>query len=693
VNGDFRIGRWLVEPTLNRISQNGASRHLEPKVMQVLVCLTKAQGQVVSKQQLIEEVWKGTFVTDDVLTRSISELREAFGDDARDSRIIQTIPKQGYRLLLPITHPAEGAKRVRYRSARKVRFATLALGLLVAGSWLAWRQSRQPTKTGDPSAMKITLLTHSGVAKMAQVTPDGKSFFYIKKEKGRNSIWLRQISTGSEAVILAPTAKQLSSLSISPDGSYLYFTESQPDLYAAIERGTLYVMPAFGGMPRKIAEDIQSPVAVSPDSTKIAFLRARSKEGAWDVIVANADGTQEEVVQRRREPRHYAWGTRMSWSPDGRSIAASGREHIKGELAIIDVANRTERVIRVQPWEGAIGDTTWLRDRSGIVLQGTADEHWQLWFVDLLSQSAHRITRDTADYYTVSLTSSGRDIITEQGHTATTIWSADYSNPMSARQISFSPKAGDGELGLCWTADSKIAYTSSESGNQDIWLLDPTSGGKQRLTTDPVRDRRPRCSSDGGYIVFVKWSDQAANIWRMDADGRNAIPLTDGDADFWPQISPDSKTVLFGSSRGGKRRIWKIPIEGGEAAMVADISARISFFSPDGKWIGIYSTEHEPGQTIIVNAQTGAHVQTVEGKYSAFTPDSKGLLFFEDYKGVRNIIVRPVSGVKPYSLTKFQEKGILGFDISPDGKKLAMVRGEEETDIVMISGFREGDSP
>src|SRR5262249_34857701 len=110
VNGDFRIGPWLVEPTLNRISHNGASRRLEPKVMQVLVRLSEEQGRVVAKQKLMEKVWPETFVTDDVLTRSISELRDAFGDDARASRIIQTIPKQGYRLLLPVSAAVEPTK-------------------------------------------------------------------------------------------------------------------------------------------------------------------------------------------------------------------------------------------------------------------------------------------------------------------------------------------------------------------------------------------------------------------------------------------------------------------------------------------------------------------------------------------------------------------------------------------------------
>ena len=72
---------------------------LEPKVMQVLVCLAEHQGELVTKEQLIRAVWADTFVTDDVLTRCISELRKALNDDPKQPRFIETIPKSGYRLI------------------------------------------------------------------------------------------------------------------------------------------------------------------------------------------------------------------------------------------------------------------------------------------------------------------------------------------------------------------------------------------------------------------------------------------------------------------------------------------------------------------------------------------------------------------------------------------------------------------
>jgi len=140
VENDFRVGSWLIEPSLNTISQNGRSTRVEPKVMEVLVCLSRHAGNSVSKEELLETVWRDTFVSDDVLKRSISELRRVFEDDARESRIIETIPKRGYRLLAKV-EPVNG--------------------------YVANRAELQPSESTVPTnrrAWKINLALAAGVA-------------------------------------------------------------------------------------------------------------------------------------------------------------------------------------------------------------------------------------------------------------------------------------------------------------------------------------------------------------------------------------------------------------------------------------------------------------------------------------------------------------------------------------------------
>ena len=108
MDGDFHLGDWRVEPRLNAVSRNGTTFRLQPKIMEVLVCLAQHAGEPVSKETLLGSVWPGTFVTDDVLTRAISELRRVFEDDAQQPHFIQTIPKRGYRLVVPVERVNEG---------------------------------------------------------------------------------------------------------------------------------------------------------------------------------------------------------------------------------------------------------------------------------------------------------------------------------------------------------------------------------------------------------------------------------------------------------------------------------------------------------------------------------------------------------------------------------------------------------
>src|SRR3984885_5506069 len=103
VQGDFRIDDWLIQPQINSVQKEGKTWHLEPKVMQVLLQLASHPNEVLSKDRLLEAVWHNTFVGDDVLVRCISEIRYVFGDDPKFSRVIQTIPKGGYRLIAAVT--------------------------------------------------------------------------------------------------------------------------------------------------------------------------------------------------------------------------------------------------------------------------------------------------------------------------------------------------------------------------------------------------------------------------------------------------------------------------------------------------------------------------------------------------------------------------------------------------------------
>ena len=149
----FQLGAWRVYPDRGLLEDEDGQFHLEPKVMEVLVYLAQNQDQVVKRDDLINEVWHGTPVTDEVLSRAISVLRTRLGDHHMTPTYIQTLPKVGYRLLMPVTPLAETEKVAR-RPKLQISKLPAALGaalVVIAALWY-WSSGEDEIDPRSPAA-------------------------------------------------------------------------------------------------------------------------------------------------------------------------------------------------------------------------------------------------------------------------------------------------------------------------------------------------------------------------------------------------------------------------------------------------------------------------------------------------------------------------------------------------------------
>ncbi|ATS67131.1 winged helix-turn-helix domain-containing protein [Xanthomonas citri] len=101
----FRLGPLLVEPERQTLIDDGQTITLEPRMMEVLIVLAERAGEVISAEQLLIEVWHGSFYGDNPVHKTIAQLRRKLGDDSRQPRFIETIRKRGYRLLPKVMFP------------------------------------------------------------------------------------------------------------------------------------------------------------------------------------------------------------------------------------------------------------------------------------------------------------------------------------------------------------------------------------------------------------------------------------------------------------------------------------------------------------------------------------------------------------------------------------------------------------
>lgn len=153
----FQVGDWLVDPGAGRVSRDGRSVKLEPKVMELLVYFAQRPGQVLAREELEQAIWTGTVVGYDALTSAIIKLRKAFGDKSGEPWLIETVAKKGYRLIALVSESERTASpsvasepESANRSRRLVVMATLAFTALAAVGWFAYdryapRSARMPS--------------------------------------------------------------------------------------------------------------------------------------------------------------------------------------------------------------------------------------------------------------------------------------------------------------------------------------------------------------------------------------------------------------------------------------------------------------------------------------------------------------------------------------------------------------------
>ncbi len=146
----FRLGDWEVRPIEGLLEGAQGARHLQPKTMDVLVCLASSSGQVLTRDELIERVWDGHAVSDEPLTRCIHEIRRALGDPCGEARYIKTIPKRGYQLLPDIGE-----------LSRSVSASASIMGPRTAPDWALASGSVADSESVVPSVSLIDLPAES----------------------------------------------------------------------------------------------------------------------------------------------------------------------------------------------------------------------------------------------------------------------------------------------------------------------------------------------------------------------------------------------------------------------------------------------------------------------------------------------------------------------------------------------------
>lgn len=574
---------------------------------------------------------------------------------------------------------------------------SLLFAVLAFSTWVLMRESRAAAEAAvvTPQAPTMTMerVTNNGKTFTGAVSPDGRFVAYGVRDGETQTLWIKQLATNT-AVRLRPAERiYYARVTFSPDGNYVYYSAAlhgEPNVF------DLYRVPAIGGEPQKIAADMEGGFAVSPDGREVAFRRFNAIDRDSVVTIHSLDDRTEREVLRKKYPELMET---VAWLPRSRELALVWfRQKPRPTITLIghDVVTGRQRAFTLPEWRrvvdfGGIQSYLWLPDGSGSVAAVSIQRQApQIWWAPVDGQP-RKITTDVSHYGNVSVTADASTIVAVRGDVSANLWLA----PIGERRATALTTGADnryGNGGVAWTRNG-ILFTNIGGGGPRLNRLS-ASGAIDDLGGS-IAGWTPNVSADGTRVTYISEKDGGVNVWVADANGANATQVTRTDRTASPQFFPDGRSLLFvWSSR--EQTLWKTSADGKEMVQLTQAPTHMPVVSRDGKWILCrLRTKDGKGplwRTMLLTAE-GKIVRELpiprygNGPIFRWLPD--GRIAHVDFKdGIGNIWATDRDGSHSEQLTFFDEGNIYAFEVSPDGRSLAISRGDPVSDLVLIRGFR-----
>jgi serine/threonine protein kinase/WD40 repeat protein len=570
--------------------------------------------------------------------------------------------------------------------------AVLILALVVGLGGFGLRRSGLPQEPFQN--LRMTRITPDGKAGRAAISPQGDYVAHSHKEEdGRQSLWVRNVSTSSDVQIVPPANVDYGNMAFSTDGSDIYFTTRESRF---VRQADLNKVPALGGPARKLRTvdhlDLQgtwvSTFAVSPDSAHLALTAGGL--GWNELLITARDGSGGRTIAGRHENDVI---NGVAWSPDAHTIAF-GRVNLKTfdtEIMTVAAEGGPERALTHSNLNWRILSLQWLQnDWLAVLSTPTTDPYGsQIWRVSYPAGHTARITNDLSKYTGLSATKAGNPIATVQTDYLCNLWILPAGRSDAARQITYGPNKYDGYNGISWAPNGTLFFGSRAIDGRELWQIQADG---QDLRPLPIVSSVAwvQVSPDGRSIAFLSDRGGTWRIRKADVNGENAAPVANG---FSPSWSPDGQWILY-YTIGPPVTSWKQHVTGGAPVpILRDASAPV--VSPDGKWIFCWLYEDNKTKIAIVSFTDGRMMRKFDlppglsaRNRLSWMPDGKAFAYIADRGGISNIFAQPIDGSDPMQITRFSSGMLFSFAWSRDGSQLACARGGITSDVVLIHDLR-----
>jgi serine/threonine protein kinase len=573
--------------------------------------------------------------------------------------------------------------------------AVLGLLLLGAAGYGVYSLLQRPT-AAPFQKFTVTQVTNSGKATQAAISPDGKYVLSVTDENGQKSLWLRNVPTGSDTQVIPPSDTDYQGLAFSPDGNYIYFSKAEN---ATDINYNLYRSPIFGGTPQTVARNIfDESLTFSPDRQRIAYIRGSDPQvGKYSIHTASLEGNNETVLLSGEDANAPRW---LAWSPKGDEIYCSRLGGSAGQAAIDAVDVRTGELHRIVAFNDrflveiqASPDGRGLFVMNGQTKSGGVKA--QIGFLPATGGDIEPITRDANRYGTLTASADGRTLasVLARSEATVSVLSGTGHGFGEPRQVLARANEFDDFSSVRWSGDGNLLLNNFAR----MYKVGPDGKNQTQILSDPDARMFEPSTCGANYIVF-SWENHGGmssrNIWRINADGSAPLRLTDGKRDWWPACSPDQKWVYYFDRIDSK--IHRVPLDGSSKpeailGLPQGYSYALSLTaSPDGRTLAaslhdLQRTGIKIGLFDLASSNPPRMLDASRHTYILnFTPDGKSLIYGIHENGVDNMWMQPLDGSAGHQITDFKSDQIWSVDLSPDGKKLVVLRGHYVSDVVLL---------
>lgn len=676
----------------------------------LLLVLVQHPGRVLEKEFLLGAVWPDSFVEEGNITFNIRQLRKALGDDAQSPTYIETVPRRGYRFVakveesviengagpapqpvpVPAAQPEAVSPEARSRNWAPILIPVVSLVLLIAAAAGVWlfkgKAATAPILSTPFSAERIS---GNGRVYAAAISPDGKTVVYTDRLAGKYSVWLRQLEYSNNIQIIPPLDEAYFEFVFSPDGAFLYFTREKN---GSDSHSDIYRVSIFGGVPAKVIGETQGWMSLSKDGGKLSFVRCYYEDAEYcSLWIADSDGKNERKLASR--PRPFRIGDNEI-SPDGRKIAfAVGQSRNAGnefQLAEIDIESGQERAVTAEKFFN-IKHLAWLPDQSGLITTASRipTKHFRIWEISIPGGQARPLTRDSETYSVLSIDRDANAVVTTQIKEDFRLWLYSMDRPTEKGAI-----LAEGTR-AAFSAEGRIFFSTSSSGNSEIWSMDVEGRDRRQLTSDPADDTTPVVSTDDNWIFFVSNRTGEAHIWKMNADGSGQTQVTFKEGGFPMFVSADGRWIYYHHAIHGS--LWRANADGGGEEIVIEASREFFAASPNRQQVAYIERNGSGQEIVIASLPEGRVIHTFKTtdpadrvRFIEWKPDGKGLIYVTNDPATekRKLWLQPLDSGEPKKLTDLGDEEISDIALGADGKHLIVVQGGWKHDAVLLRGLQ-----